>query len=410
MNRRAKGALEAGLLAYIGLPYLLVQLANLGLIREGKRARHEVALTFDDGPDPATTPAVLDALAAAGAKATFFVLAASAEAQPDLMARMLSEGHQVEAHAALHRHAWIRSLWGAFADPGEAARRIGKVTGQPVRLHRPPHGAYTLATILGQRKAGLTGAHWSIEGHDWHARFTPEQVRERLGRLLVPGAVVVLHDAGPGAQKAVPMLPGLLADLKVRGYKAVRLDALDGAAPQGRADFRRRAFLALDAIFDRLGGVTFAGGRADNLFRIARVPFPLSGVRLQNGQDVPAGVPALEFHVNNPVLVDLGPRASVRQARRDDLRVVARDWQTRMELADAQYIFCLSAVSPLLGLLNFENHDLPPGTARRLQGWANVLRRAYGNDPTAKAPRLSILSRQRFMELYGAATNGDTGT
>ncbi|WP_414657071.1 polysaccharide deacetylase family protein [Deinococcus sp. VB343] len=401
MKRGLKRSVLGALALYIGLPYLLVQVGNLGLVREGKRARREVALTFDDGPDPATTPAVLDALREAGMQATFFVVAGQARAHPDLIARMLSEGHQVEAHAEKHVHAWIRTPWGAALDPLRAVRGVETVTGQRVKFHRPPHGAYTLATLLGQRLAGVRGAHWSIEGRDWHAASTPETVRERLGALLVPGAVIVLHDAGPGARVTVPLLPGLLSDLQARGYRSVRLDALDGAGAQGWPELKRRGFLALDAVFDQLGGIRFAGGRADNLFRIARVPFPLSGMRLADGTPVAQGTPALEFHVNNPILVDLGPRASVRQARREDFRVVARELQTRPEFADVEYVFCLSAVSPLLGLLGFANHDLPASDARRLQRWANVLRFAYGNDPNAKAPQLSVLTRAEFLRRYG---------
>ncbi|MHA0034603.1 YkoP family protein [Deinococcus sp. PESE-38] len=167
---------------------------------------------------------------------------------------------------------------------------------------------------------------------------------------------------GPGARVTVPLLPLLLADLKARGYRSVTLAELGGAAPQDWSGLKRRGFLALDAVFDRLGHIHFAGGRADNLFRIARVPFPLEGARLADGTPIPHGASALEFHVNNPILVDLGPRASVRQARREDFRVVARELQTRPEYADVGYVFCLSAVSPLLGLLGFENHDLPPPT------------------------------------------------
>ena len=401
MKRGVKRAVLGALALYIGLPYLLVQVGNLGLVREGKRARREVALTFDDGPDPATTPAVLDALREAGMQATFFVIAGQARAHPHLIARMLAEGHQVEAHADRHVHAWIRTPWGAALDPLRAVRGLSEVTGRPVRLHRPPHGAYTLATWLGQRLAGVRGAHWSIEGRDWHAASAPGTVRARLGALLVPGAVVVLHDAGPGARVTGPLLPDLLSDFQARGYRSVRLDVLDGAEAQGWPGLRWRGFLALDAVFDRLGGIHFAGQRADNLFRIARVPFPLAGMRLADRQPVAQGAPALEFHVNNPILVDLGPRASVRQARREDFRVVAQELCTRPEYADVEYIFCLSAVSPLLGLLGFENHPLPAHDARRLRRWANVLRFAYGNDPNAKDPQLSVLTRERFLALYG---------
>lgn len=405
MKRRWLG-IGAALVAYIGLPYAAVQVANWGLIREGKRAKREVALTFDDGPDPASTPQVLDALKQAGAKATFFVLADRAEAHPELIARMLAEGHGVEAHAAKHLHAWLRSPWGAYLDPQRAVGRVAAVTGKPVTLHRPPHGAYSLATVLGQRRAGVTGAHWSIESHDWHGAYTPERVRERLERLLVPGAVIVLHDSGPGAKNTVPLLPDLLADLRGRGYKAVRLDELDGATPQDWAFIKRRIFLALDAVFDRLGGIRFAGNKADNLFRIALVPFPLTGIQLDDGQAIPKGTPALEFHVNNPILVDLGPRASVRQAKAQDFRVVAAEMQRDPAWQGAQVIFCLSAVSPLLKLTGFETHDLPAADAKRLRGWANTLRRAYGNNPNAKDPKLSILSREQFLALYGSKERG----
>ncbi|MFC6750853.1 polysaccharide deacetylase family protein [Deinococcus aquaticus] len=107
IHRAASLGIAAGLLI-VGGPFLLWQRANLGLLRAGPQTRRVVALTFDDGPDPRSTPAVLDALHAAGAHATFFVLAAPAGAHPDLIARMLREGHEVQAHAVKHRHAWLR--------------------------------------------------------------------------------------------------------------------------------------------------------------------------------------------------------------------------------------------------------------------------------------------------------------
>ncbi|WP_229780816.1 polysaccharide deacetylase family protein [Deinococcus malanensis] len=388
------------LLLYVGLPYLLVQLAGAGLIREGRRERRELALTFDDGPDPLTTPAVLDALHDAQAQATFFVMADRAEAYPELTRRMLDEGHEVAAHAARHVHAWLRAPWDAFLDPGRAARRIAAITGQPVRFHRPPHGAYTLATVLGQRAAGLTGAHWSVEARDWDPARTPAGVTDRVLAQVTPGAVVVLHDAGPGVQTTVMALPVLLKQLRARGYRCVPLRELDGAVPLDAVGLRRRLFITLDAAFDRLHRVQPTEGRADNLFRTGRVGFPLQGIRHADGTLIEQGTPAAEFHVNNPLLVDLGLRRSVRLAR-EDFRAVARDLQTRPDLQGTEVVFCLSALSSLLAALGFETVELPPADTRRLQRWANMLRRGYGSVPGAPQPKLSILSRKAFLARYG---------
>lgn len=390
----------AALGAHLLLPALAVQFANLGLIREGRRARRELALTFDDGPDPLTTPAVLDALQAAGARATFFVLAGRASAHPQLVARMLAGGHEVGAHAERHLHAWARTPWGGFLDVVRAVRQTARAAGQPIKYHRPPHGAYTLATVLGQRAAGVRGVHWSVEGQDWRADRTPQQVRARLLRRAGPGAIVVLHDAGPGAATTVPMLPGLLQELKTRGYTFKTVSELEGAVPVDAAALRRRAFAALDSVFDRLGRIQPTAGRADNLFRTGASTFPLREVTLADGTPVPKGARCAEFHVNNPLMVDLGLRRSVRQAR-EDFRAVARDLARRPDLQGTQAIYCLSALSPLLAALGFETHDLPPADTRRLQRWAGVLRWAYGSPPDAPPPRLSILSRTAFLALYG---------
>lgn len=404
LNGAALGVAAAGLLV-IGGPFLLWQRANLGLLRAGPQTRRVVALTFDDGPDPRSTPAVLDALNAAGAHATFFVLAAPAGAHPDLIARMLREGHEVQAHAVKHRHAWLRTPWGAYRDPGEAAARIGAVirqvgAEQPVTLHRPPHGAYSLFTRLGQRAAGLTGTHWSLEGQDWRAGQTPDGLHAHLRRALQPGAVIVLHDAGPGARVTVPALPGVLADLKERGYAATSLARLEGLRAEGPDDLPPRLMGTLDRLIDRATRTEPAGGLKDSILRVSPTRFPGPDLTLRGGLTLRAGVPAAEYHANNALMSQLGPVGTVRVARQD-FRRVAADLQRRPELRGAQAVYCQSAVTPILERLGFETHDLPPATVRRLRVWANVLRRAYGAGATTQAPKLSVLSREDFLRLYG---------
>ena len=402
MKRRAALAWSLlGFILYIGLPYLLVQRLGLGLVRQGSWAKPEIALTFDDGPDPASTPAVLDALREVGASATFFVLIPKAESHPALIHRMLSQGHQVELHAIKHRHAWLRSPWSALLEPSRGAARLERVTGLRLRFHRPPHGAYSLATLLGQRRAHLIGAHWNVEAHDWHPSSTPESVTARVLAGVHPGAVVVLHDAGPGARTTVAALPGLLAELGRRGYSFSTLNDLSGATPLTLARLPQRFASLLDAAFDRLGGIGPVRGRKDSLFRAARVAFPLSSVMFPNGVSLPKGTPAIEFHVNNPLIVGIGPRASVRRALRHDLHELADDIHDRPNWQSAQAVFCLSSLSPLMTFAGFETVPLPAAHTRRLTAWGNVLRRLYGSPPQAPAAHLSVMQMEVFLGKFG---------
>lgn len=228
---RWAAGLAAGAALYIGLPYLLVQRGGLGVITRGDPARQQVALTFDDGPDPRSTPLVLDTLRAAGVQATFFILPALARQHPDLLRRLLTEGHEVLPHAHRHRHAWTLLPWVAFRDPGQATREVEELTGTRPRLQRPPHGAYSLTTVLGQRAAGVTGVHWTVEARDWAADATPGTVRAEVARQVRPGGIIVLHDAGPGSRTTPAALPGILTDLRARGLTVVPLRDLRGARP-----------------------------------------------------------------------------------------------------------------------------------------------------------------------------------
>ena len=393
--------LTSGLL-YIGLPYLLAQRLGLGLIREGRQQRRELALTFDDGPDPATTPAVLDALADAGTHATFFVVLPLAQAHPELLRRILAEGHEVAPHAVKHRHAWLRTPWSAALEPVRAARRLAELTGQPARYYRPPHGAYTLATLLGLRWAGLLGVHWSVEGRDWKPDSTPKRSVRHVMAHVHPGAVVVLHDAGVGARITVPALPELLRRLQEREYSLVRLSELQGAEPLNLHGLPRRLVGLLDDLYDRISGNRQVDGRRDTMFRAGLVAFSLPEVQLRDGRILAHGASATEFHVNNPLMVDIGVRQTLRQSRQD-FRLLAQDILADPEWRKAEAVFCISALRPLLESLGFESLPVPHTARRRLSLWATVLRLAYGTPvPREPQPVLSVLSMAGFLELYGA--------
>lgn len=160
-----------------------------------------LALTFDDGPDPRATPAVLDELSHAGATATFFVLAPRAAAAPELIGRMREEGHTVALHAHEHVRHTERSPEWLRADTARALARLAEHGIRP-DLWRAPWGVLAPWTATVAAEQGLRLLGWSVDTHDWRgdrAADMFEVCRERL----CDGAVVLAHDGiGPGALRA----------------------------------------------------------------------------------------------------------------------------------------------------------------------------------------------------------------
>lgn len=180
-----------------------------------------VALTFDDGPHPEGTPAVLERLAAAGACATFFVVGEQVERRPQLAARILREGHLVALHGYRHRLQMRLTAAQVAADVARGRAVVEDAVGAPVRLHRPPYGVYSPAGLRAVRSAGLAPLLWSRWGRDWRRFTTPERIAARATRALLPGDVILLHDAdfysAPGShRRTTAALTRILAVLQAR--------------------------------------------------------------------------------------------------------------------------------------------------------------------------------------------------
>ena len=201
-----------------------------GLERVPPGAR--AALTFDDGPDPDATPAILDALDAAGARATFFLLGEQLMAHPRLGGEVARRGHDVALHGFSHaRHPEL--------SPREArddlARGLGAVeaaTGARPLRYRPPYGEFSEASYAACADLGLEPVLWSAWGMDWET-VAAERIAELVARDLDDGAVVVLHDspryaprssAAPTAE-AVPLIAAVARE---RGLSLVSLAEATG--------------------------------------------------------------------------------------------------------------------------------------------------------------------------------------
>jgi peptidoglycan/xylan/chitin deacetylase (PgdA/CDA1 family) len=181
-----------------------------------------VSLTFDDGPHPRGTPAVLDILAAAGARATFFLVGEQARAHPALAAEITAAGHAVAIHGDRHRNLLRLSPRTLADDLDRAAATIGELTGKTPVLHRPPYGIYSHPGLALVRGRGWSPLLWSRWGRDWSAREAPHAIAGRLTRDLAPGDVLLLHDADwysdPGSWRAtVAALPRVLERIGAAG-------------------------------------------------------------------------------------------------------------------------------------------------------------------------------------------------
>jgi len=152
-----------------------------------------VALTFDDGPDPAGTPSALEALARMGARATFFMVAERAEHHPDLVRRVLDEGHEVGLHGADHRSLPRARLRDVDAVVRRGRRRLEAVTGGEVGWFRPAFGHQDVRAYAIARAAHLRVVAWTTTPRDWLDVGIDDLVGACLAGLA-PGAIVLLHD------------------------------------------------------------------------------------------------------------------------------------------------------------------------------------------------------------------------
>ena len=191
----------------------------------GRRTERAVALTFDDGPDPDHTPAVLDLLARESVTAAFFLIGRRTAAAPGLARRIAGSGHDLGNHTLSHR-----SLWGL--GPRETAREmrgghdaIAQAAGRAPAFFRPPWGKTNLAMFPTLRQLGTPCVFWTVQPEGRHAVAPEEQLRRGTARVR-PGGIFDLHDADgvPGAgERLLAALPRLITGLRSEGYRLVPL-------------------------------------------------------------------------------------------------------------------------------------------------------------------------------------------
>lgn len=229
----ALGVLAITLLIFVGIwiafnPSVPIYSTSRGPVTDEK----VIALTFDDGPNPLTTPSILKSLKDANAKATFFVVGKNVRKYPEILKTTYEQGHLIGNHSGRHTYNMLpRTNKTILRDINETNDAITSVIKQVPALYRPPFGFRTPWSARLIHKAGYSIITWDNITTDYWGLATDKLVRDILSKAR-PGGIIVLHDGAEGLARGtshVPdALPTIIDELKRQGYRLVLLDELLG--------------------------------------------------------------------------------------------------------------------------------------------------------------------------------------
>ena len=202
------------------------------IFRRGSEDLPFIALTFDDGPDPAYTPEILDILAEKGVRATFFVVGRHVDQHPEILRRTVEEGHEVGSHTYFHVNLLYAGEDTVRRELERTQTAMQAAAGVTPRLFRPPRGLYNEAVVQVAHEMGYTISLWSLSSQDWLGAG-PSRIVRVLSSATTGGEVLLFHDSGDfitadGASRenTVRSLGPLIDALEDEGYQFVTVTEL----------------------------------------------------------------------------------------------------------------------------------------------------------------------------------------
>lgn len=396
---------------YTVVPDLLLHRLGVGSWR--RQFSPGVVLTFDDGPDPEVTPKVLDILKKYQVPAVFFVVGEKVRAYPELIKRLIAEGHRVGVHSQSHRYAWFVPPWQTWREWDEGAKTLETLTGTTVDWMRPPWGTFNLATWLWLKRRGKKAILWNVDGQEWKRGRSETQVLERLVSKAKEGAIIVLHDGGRfiGERKfIVPILETLCQRIvkeRKLPWRALEFPAWSFAR---RAGFRLwekwEHFFAEMAHVERIDAV--------NILRLGKTRYHGPELYDESGQMLAqSGDVVGEIHIDSIRLQGqtgdmqkLGIQA-LRMAR-ESLPVLARHVATSPDYRGIKVFSGFSLLHRGVKGLGFSVQDLPVTWALRWVGFLQkIVMSVY--HPAGKTrlhgrlqgePKLVWISKAKLLERW----------
>ena len=185
-----------------------------------------IALTFDDGPSPNTTPQILAILKEKNIKATFFLIGQNLKNFPQIGQQLVANGHALGNHTWHHWHRQV-TKWTIASEIEDTAALIYETTGVKTSLFRPPNGFLYNGLADYARKRKDVVVLWSIKSGDWRRHgVSVEQLINKVVETAKPGAIVLMHDGGGERSRTVQALPKIIDELTAGGYEFVTVPEL----------------------------------------------------------------------------------------------------------------------------------------------------------------------------------------
>ncbi|WP_240376707.1 polysaccharide deacetylase family protein [Bacillus piscicola] len=198
-------------------------------ISKGSSDKKLVALTFDDGPDDYFTPKILDILKKKDVKATFFVMGKHVTEFPDMMKRIVKEGHAIGNHTQNHPLLPNKMSADVYQEIASTQTALEKTVGLKPDIFRPPYGAITKTDAWILHKMGLRAITWSVDSEDWEGK-TAEEIVTTVNREISPGGIILQHNFPSKDRQilagSVKSLPDIIDDLREKGYQFVTVQTL----------------------------------------------------------------------------------------------------------------------------------------------------------------------------------------
>lgn len=419
------------LAVYMLLPWVITRMLGIGVFRRG-RGKGQVALTFDDGPDPLYTPKLLDMLKEQGIRATFFVLGSKAEKYPDIIERIHAEGHQIGVHNYRHQSNWLMSPWSVKNQHvNRSADIVENITGVRPTHYRPPWGIINVFDFF--LKSEYEIVLWSLMGGDWNSKVARTKMKEHLINDVRDGSVVLLHDSGEtfGADRDAPMymlqvLKDVLQGYKAKNLELVRVDEMERSLKKpGRNPLRpgRKLLVSAWMLWERLFIKLFHITPVDpeNTFLQVRVTeyHGNQSITLNDGERLEKGDRIVELHLNNDMLFQLGKNSrspvhlAIQMIRRTEqlLPQILHLLETDPLYRDVKGLYGISLIHRGPEQLGFTILDLPKGifsffTRFYLRILMAVIH-PQGKDRLKTktdllVPKIIAISRKELMNRYAA--------